>query len=662
MMNPRDSRQPLIECAGQEDWLAAQFAALSDSLEILTPSVWASQRRYLPPSVTSMPGHYSFDVAPYLREIVDNLSVNSSVREVTVMKGAQIGATVGVLENAIGYFIDHVKVAPVMMVTADAGLAKLRLESNVIPMLQASGLDDLIKSSDEKNPRKTGRTNTKLEWVGGGYLVPFGAQNANKLRSISIQVMLRDEIDGWPLVVGKDGDPIKLTTDRTASYEATRKMLDISTPLVAGTSKIAKRFAQGDQRYYFVRCLKCGFPQVLRWRRTDPNTGVITGIVWETEQGRVVPDSVRYLCEDCHHPHINDDKMRLLSPDCGAEWRATATASSPDHRSYHLSALYSPVGMQSWLSCVYKWNEAWDDTTGTVRDPGQLQVFYNNVLGEVFEQRGEKIKFEKISAHRRAVYRYGELPNTFAVAHCGSPILFITCSVDVHKDSLKVATFGWARDRRAFLIEYVTLEGDTEQLDSAAWSALRDIIEDREYVADDGRRYRILLTFIDSGYHTDTVYRFCGDYQAGVFPVKGREGSTKSAKFKEFSAFQSPLGTRAYLISVDVYKERWSAALGRTWNGHDHQPETFFNAPLDATDKQLKELTAESKHKKVDKVTQQVVGWEWKRPNGAANELWDLLIYSDCALDVLGADHCIAAQGMDHVDWNEFYADMIRAM
>src|SRR5690606_15455120 len=132
-----------------------------------------------------MPGYYRFEATPYLREIVDCLSVDSPIREVSLMKGVQIGATVGILENAIGYCIDFVRTAPVMLVTADAELAQLRLGSYIIPMLQSSELDHLIKSSDERNNRKTGRTDKKIEWVGGGFLVPFGAQNANKLRSIS---------------------------------------------------------------------------------------------------------------------------------------------------------------------------------------------------------------------------------------------------------------------------------------------------------------------------------------------------------------------------------------------------------------------------------------------------------------------------------------------
>lgn len=623
---------------------------------VLSPSEWAENRRYLPPSVTSLPGFYRFAVAPYMREIVDCLSVDSPVREVSVMKGVQLGLTVGVLENAIGYFIDHVRTAPVMLLTADAELAKLRMESYITPMLQFSGLQHLIKSADETNTRKTGKTDKKIEWVGGGFLIPFGAQNANKLRSLSIEILLRDEIDGYPDVVGKDGDPIKLSADRTAAYEGSRKILDISTPLIKGQSKIDQRFRRGDQRRYFVRCLKCGFAQVLRWRHTSNQTGVVSGISWETERGILVPESVRYLCQDCGHPHTNDDKTRLLSPEHGAEWRATAEPEDPAHRSYHLSALYSPVGMQTWSACVRKWLDAWDPEHNRPRDLGQLQVFYNNVLGEPFELRGEKIRFESVSAHRRSEYRFGQVPNKFAESHCGSVVLLLTCAVDVHKDNLAVAVFGWCRDRRAVLIDYWRFEGDTDRLDNPdTWGRLSALIEGDGYTADDGKKYKIRLTLIDSGYRADDVYRFCSQYDAAVFPVKGRDVAPKSASIQEFSEFTTEMGQKAYGITVSFYKDRWSSALRRGWDGLSMQPQGHFSAPQDVTDKQLKELTTEQRRERIDKATGKRVGFEWHRPAGAANELWDLLIYANAALDLLAWDVCVGQLEMEFVNWAAFY-------
>ncbi len=646
-----ETRQLLFE-SKQREWLAAAFGDLFSSFEPLKPSQWAETKRYLPSSVTSLPGPYSFDVAPYLREILDCLGADSSIREVAVMKGVQIGATVGVLENAIGYYADHVKSAPCMLVTADAALAQLRMESYITPMFQDSGLMSVIKSADERNPRKTGKTDKKIEWFGGGFLVPFGAQNANKLRSISIQVLLNDEVDGWPDTVGNNGDPVKLVRDRTAAYEGSRKILDISTPLIKGQSKIAAQFERGDQRRYFVRCLRCDHAQVLRWSHVDADTGVTTGMTWELEGDRLVPGSVRYLCQHCGHPHTDADKGRLLET---GEWRPTAVPISPEIRSYHLSALYSPAGMQSWAGCVQKWLEAWDPNRAGPRDLEKLQVFYNNVLGEPFELRGEKLRFEHVSPHRRAVYRFGEVPNKFAEKYCGSPIMLLTAAVDVHKDVLKFAAFGWTRDWRAFLVDYQSIEGVVEQLDNpTTWGVLRDLLEHREYVADDGTLYPIKMTLIDSGYLTDHVYRFCEEYESGVFPVKGQAISPKSARVPEFAVFKTPNGVQAFGVTVDLYKDRLSAALRRNWDGESLQPIRHFNAPLDITDKQLRELTVEVKTEKIEKRTGKRIGFEWRRPSGAANELWDLFIYNNAALDLLA--HNVSQQlELDNTNWPMFW-------
>jgi terminase, large subunit len=636
------------------DWLSEQFANLTVNVEAFTPSRWAEARRYLPASNTSIPGWYRFAITPYLREIADCMSMDSPIREVSFMKGAQIGATVGILENAIGYLIDHVKTAPAMFVTADSELAKLRLDTNVVPMIQASKLDHLIVSADEGNKRKTGRTDKKIEWQGGGYLVPFGAQNANKLRSISIQFLLNDEIDGWPLIVGKDGDPLGLVRARTQAYEQSRKILNISTPLLKGQSRIDERFRAGDQRRYYVCCLKCGFAQVLRWRTNDAQ-GVVGGIVWETDRGHVVADSVRYLCQNCQHPHTNEEKAKLLDPVNGAQWRPTANPATPTHRSYHLSALYSPPGMYSWAACVESWLEAWDDERARPRDLGKLQVFYNNTLGEPFELRGDRVKFEAVSGHRRSAYKFGEIPNAWAKEHCGSAVQVLTCAVDVHKDALKVAVFGWCRGRRAILVDYWTLEGNTEQLDDpGTWLELGKLIDDKRYTADDGQRYGIAVTFVDSGFQTDQVYNFCAQWERGVFPIKGREAPPKNAAIKEFSEFVSTMGSIAYGVTVDLYKDRWSAALRHGWDGLNLQPEGHFNAPTDVHDKQLRELTVEVKREKLDSLGKRI-GFEWHRPNGAANELWDLLVYASAGLDVLAWDLCVRSHEKEAVDWFFFF-------
>lgn len=634
------------------EWLCQQIAKLTTRVEILQPSEWTEAKRYLPASISAMPGYYRFDATPYWREVIDCLGPESPVRHVTIKKGVQVGATT-LLENVIGYFIDHVKTAAMMLVTADSELAKNRIDSFIIPMLEYSGLNGLIRSADEHNPRKTGRTYQKIEFEGGGFLLPIGAQNADKLRSIPVQVLLRDEIDAWPDSVGKDGDPVVLSADRTAAYEASRKILDISTPLIRGASKIDRLFDAGDRRRYFVHCLGCGHAQTLRFRRTNKETGEITGFHWETEQGRLVPGSTRYRCEQCGHDHRDEDKPALFA---AGEWRPTATPETPHHRSYHLSALYSPLGMQSWDSCALKWLEAWDEEHARSKSNAVLQTFYNNVLGESFEVQGTKLSFEIVSSHRRHVYQYGQIPNHWCEQWCGSRVLLVTCAVDVHIDNLAVAVFGWCRGRRCLLLNYWRFRGTTENLDDPnTWGRLRQLIESHEYVADDGCRYRVAFTLVDSGYLTDTVYRFCERYEAGVFPIKGRESAPKDSPSKEFWRSITPSGLSSWCAAVHMYKDRWSAALRRSWDGVSMQPEGFFNAPLDAEDAQLKELTVEVRREKIDKASGKRLGFEWFRPSGAANELWDTLIYANVALDIVAWDVCITQQLMPQVDWNYFW-------
>ena len=638
-------------------WVAGQVTALTDEKHTITVSQWAEEKRYLPKQVTSMPGFYSYEVAPYLREIADCLSMDSPVREFDLMKGAQIGATVGILENAIGYVIDHVKSAPVMLLTADAELAKLRVEGYITPMLQFSNLSHLIRSSDEGNTRKTGKTSKRIEWAGGGFLVPFGARNADKLRSISIQYLLEDECDAYPDIIGKDGDPQKLAEARTKSYQQTRKIARISTPLIHGRSRIARGFERGDQRYYYVPCKACHTMQRLRFKGEKEGTGERFGMVWETnEAGALVPGSARYLCEQCGHPHRNADKAYMLPR---GEWRATAKPRDPEHRSYHISALYSPVGMFDWDALVRDWIDAWDEEGNKPRSVGALQEFYNNNLGEPFRITGSRVRFASVSAHRRPEYRLGSIPNTYAARWSGSPVLFLLCTVDVHKKNLAVTVQGVCRDLRTYTIDYWRFEApdgadDCSETTSPVWGRLRTLLEETTYTADDGQRYSIALTLIDAGYANDTVSTFCSDYAAGVVPILGRDRPAKNQTIKEFAQFTTQAGTIGYRVLVDHYKDRLAPVLRREWSEDAGEQKRYhFNAPVDISDKQLKELTVETRREKVDENGNTT--YVWHRPGNARNELWDLLGYTHAGAEILAWRVCIEHFELETIDWVQFW-------
>lgn len=638
------------------DWLIEQADGLTDHIDHISPSQFNEENRYLPESVSSIPGYIRYDVNPFMREIVDCFDVNSPVREVALKKGVQITYTT-VLESGALYYMAYVKTLPMMFATADKELASARIENNFIPMLNQSDFGHIIQSADVGNSRKTGKTSKHIQHVGGGYLIPAGAKNANKLRSFSICVMLQDEIDAWDEIVGKDGDPVKLLDDRCSGYWERRKIFRGSTPLIWGISKIDKAYNRGDKRKYLVLCKHCGFPQEIRWETINKETGIKGGFSWELNgDGVLVLESVAWNCANCGRPHYEHDKARLFSPDHGAHWKPTATPAEPNIRSYHLPAFYSPIGMAPWYKCVLDNFAGQDPVTRKIIDIGKYQIFYNNILAKSFKILGDRIQFVQVSYHRRVEYKYGQVPNKYAMAHSGSPILFLTCQVDVHKNNLAVSVFGWCKDQICYVIDYWRFEtdGDCAELSDPTWGRVREVIEEKVYDSDDGKKYRVTLTFIDSGYNNDTVVAFCSDYAAGVYPTLGRDRPGKNQKIKEFDEFTTQAGTVGYKILVDHYKDRLAPVLRREWSEAEGPQRAYhFNAPVDITTNQLKELTKEVRREVKNEKGE--THYVWYRPGNARNELWDLLVMGHAAVEVIAWKLCIEYFELKNVDWPRFW-------
>jgi len=636
-------------------WLLERLELLCDHIRHESPTSFSEKYRYLSSAVTPLPGPMSFKINPFMVEICNNFDSRSPIREVNVKKGVQVTFTTA-LETILFYVAFFRKIVSAMYVTADNELANMRVENNFIPMIQDSVFKYKIQSKDITSTRKTGKTKNQIQWQGGGYLVPTGAKNPNKARQISILQMLMDEIDGWPDTIGKDGDPVQLFTDRVSSFwQSGGKILRGSTPLIKGTSKIDKEYLRGDQRQFLVCCRHCNFPQALRWEGKNKEKNTRYGFNWDLDDGQLVLDSVRYECRECGHAHYEYDKEALLDLDEGARWEPTARAVDPLVRSYHLPAFYSPVGLQPWSKNVSLYLEAFDPVERRVKDANKMQIFYNNVLAETWEVIGDKIRFRFVSGHRRAVYRLGEIPNKWATEYAGGPVLLLTCTVDVHKDFLAVAVWGWTREMRSFLIEYKHFEAENcDDESSPVWELLRQVIEEYEYTADDGKEYRIAMTLVDAGYANATVTSFCAQWATGVFPILGRDRTARMQKISEFMPFTTQAGYQGFKILVDHYKDRMAPVLRRSWlEEMGEQPPYHFNAPVDLSDAALKELTKESKREKIDDRGNHMT--YWYRPGNARNELWDLLIYGHASVEIIAWSVCTQQFGLETVDWQDFW-------
>ena len=138
----------------------AQLERLTDEFtETITyrkPVDYVEDTRYLSDGITSNPGPFSFDVTPYFREPLSRLDPRDPAREVNVRKGIQVAYTTAFLENGVLYVSGHLKSVSAAYVTVDDDLTNIRIENNILPMLQEAEVK--IRSADTKSSKKTGKT------------------------------------------------------------------------------------------------------------------------------------------------------------------------------------------------------------------------------------------------------------------------------------------------------------------------------------------------------------------------------------------------------------------------------------------------------------------------------------------------------------------------
>lgn len=97
----------------------------------------------------------------------------------------------------------------------------------------------------------------------------------------------------------------------------------------------------------------------------------------------------------------------------------------------------------------------------------------------------------------------------------------LTAAVDVQKDRLMVEVKGWGRNMRSWSVDYRMILGDTSGLE--VWKQLEQVLSE-DFTHENGPLMRISKMVVDSGYNTQSVYRFVQDQNPGrVMAVKGAD-------------------------------------------------------------------------------------------------------------------------------------------
>lgn len=382
-------------------------------------------------------GRFSFDQAPWQREVLDQID-DPEVSEIVCVWASQTTGKTETVNNIIGSKI-HLDPCPMLLIQPTLPMGDIWSKDRLAPMLRDTGvLRGKVKDARSKDPN--GENTILHKKFPGGHLSIAGANSAASLASRPIRLVFFDEVDRYPFSAGDEGDPVAIAEKRTEGFPDSC-YFKISTPKLISTSQILKAFGSSDKRYWFCPCPKCNHWQTLKWG--DPAKRS-TYLIWNGDD----PVTARYKCEKCGV--LLDDDQRQAMVRAG-EWRPTAPFRG-GVRGYHLNGLYClfapkkphPNRLAQAVANFLKHEETRE----------KKQVWINTFLAEGYEDAAETPPPAERLLERCEDYPVDHLP-------CG--VLILTVSGDVQADRVECEIDGWGIGEERWKIKRGVFFGDPEQ-------------------------------------------------------------------------------------------------------------------------------------------------------------------------------------------------------
>ena len=614
---------------------------------------WSDKYRKLAKEAGSTSGNWSTETVEIARGLM--LAVTEpGVHTITAMVCTQLLKT-AFLENIFGFFA-HLDPCPMLLLQPKEDAAEQFSKERISPMIRATPvLRELVGTVKTRNADET----LLFKAFPGGFLALAGAGSPDNLARRPIRVILADEVDKYP--VTREGDPIGLAEERTATFGANWLSVRACSPTVQDESRIERSYLSSDQRRASVCCPHCGHRQFLDffkhvdWQKRKDDRGNVL---------EHLPKTARIFCEDCGVAWSEGDRLRALKtvrwhqtrafeccghrhvplesydqawrdkrdgqdvtaaiddvwdwsegerhgvyrakcPDCG-RWGV-----SNEHAGFQASKLFSPWPKDKPSDIAAKWLTAKEDED-------LKQVWWNTQMGMAYRPHsGKDLDLEKLLSR-------GEIWP--ARVPFGTAIL--TAGLDVQADRIEAEIVGWGRDEESWSIDYEIFEGDPQS--SELWERV-DAYLKRSWYRYDGREYTIAAACIDSGYATQEVYKFAkARLGRKIYATKGesaRSGQRSPIWPTKIPSRRNKASYRPTILGVNTAKDTIRARLAKENPGPG-----YMHFPSDRDLNYFAQLTAERI------AIKQASGHKyrvWELPAGKANEALDCRVYAYAALCAL---------------------------
>lgn len=565
---------------------------------------WADAERMVAAETGSpWPGRWRTDRVPYLRQVMEVMTLSHPARRVTFLKSAQIGGSEAGL-NLIGQVMAETP-APVLVMLPSIDMMRGYNRLKLDPMIGAT--PTLARRVEELVSRDEGASTVSFKRFPGGYLQLLTANSSANLQMRSARVLVMEEISAYPFDADGRGDPVAQLEARAIAYAGREKILEISTPDVEPTCRITRSYQRSSRGRYLVPCPHCGERQALEWE----------SLIWPKGE----PEKAAYHCHGCGAAIEHASKPEMIA---AGEWVHEAPELLTRHAGFALNSLYSP--MLTWADLAERWERAQEDH-------GELKVFVQQMLGRAWREQGEAPDWQRLYDRREEWDR--------EMVPAGG--LVLTAGVDVQRDRLEASIYAWGRNRESWLIDHVVVPGSPHVW--RTWEGMAAVLEG-QYRHESGGALPISLAAVDSGDGVSTaeVYAFARKMGARrVIAVKGKDGLQQALipgqKTEVRRNGQRIASMKLWIVGSSFLKGELYGHLRLdrpTEESGDPFPPGYVHLPRHvASEEFCRQITAEELRQV--RLRTGLVRLEWVKTR-ERNEALDCRVYARAAAVLLGVD------------------------
>ena len=572
---------------------------------VMKMSEWADEHFYLSSESSYVEGKW--ETINYQRSIMDVMGLDD-VEVINFIKSARVGYT-KMLMAGVGYFSEHKKRNQLILLPSDEP-AKQFMRQHVEPMIRDVPVMKRLASWFGKKDKNSTERVKILD--NGKVIHSRGGAAGKNYRELSVDVVIYDELEGFPIDVEEEGSPLTLGDKRTEG-SLFRKSIRGSTPKIKIKSLI--QAASDDSEYQFrfhIPCPHCDEEQPLEFGGKHTKHG----LKWVNDD----PSTVRYACAHCgalstyqemqkaqNNGRWKTDDGVWIDPDTRFRNASDEVIDTPKSVAFHIWTAYSPF--TTWSTIIREWLSAQGDVT-------KLKTFVNTTLGEAWDEQGERLNQDDLIA-RVEDYDISPLPEG---------VFLVVAGMDTQKDRVEAQLLGIGAGDEIWVLDYKVFPGDPNTV--GPWPMV-DAWLNRVYTRADGVQLRVARAGIDTGGSaTQAVYEYVKPrLAAGVIGLKGMDGDGRPIVGRPTTSNLAKIN----LFPVGVYAAK--DLLFSRLNLQEYGPGYIHFREAVCDEKYFSQLTAEElKFKLVNGVNRKL----YMKLPGRTNEALDTFVYALAAYASLG--------------------------